>query len=156
MYLIILNTWKNWKFCTWFFYTKSMGFIKMIDPETYGILRLIVSKFLIDLESLFKPWDPVLILVKISCCKALKVRMADMSVDGARSSALLAWGRASEGLLRASMARDMAYAHSNAFGRSTDARAAKSNASDGSCYPKKRVCIFNTILKISYVLKIYL
>lgn len=92
-----------------------------------------VSKFLMDLLSPFKLWDPALILVRISCCKAFRVLTADMSVDGASSMALLAWGRASEGLLSARIARAIAYAHSKAFGRSTDARAARSKASDGSC-----------------------
>lgn len=92
-----------------------------------------MSKFLIDLLSPFKLWDPILILVRISCCNAFRVLTADISVGGASSKALLAWGSASEGLLSARIARAIAYAHSNAFGRSTDARAARSKASDGSC-----------------------
>lgn len=91
-----------------------------------------VSKFLIDRVSPFKLWDPELILVRISCCKAFSVLTAERSLDGARRRARRAWGSASEGLLRARMARAIAYAHSNAFGRRTDARAARSKASDGS------------------------
>lgn len=91
-----------------------------------------LSKFRIDLVSPFKLCEPTLILVNISCCNAFKVLTADMSFVGARSKARLACGSASEGLLRARIARAIAYAHSNALGRSIDARAAKSNASDGS------------------------
>lgn len=75
----------------------------------------------------------MLILVRISCCKAFSVLIAERSVDGARSKARLQCGNASDGLFNASIARDIAYAHSNALGRRTDARAAKSYASDGSC-----------------------
>lgn len=97
------------------------------------MLRLMLSQFLIERVSPFKLWVPVLILVRISCCKAFSVLIADRSVDGARSKARLQCGRASDGLFNASIARDIAYAHSNALGRRTDARAAKSYASDGSC-----------------------
>lgn len=97
------------------------------------MFKLIVSKFRIDLLSPFKLWDPALILVRISCCKDFSVLTADMSFGGANNKALLAWGRASDGLLRLRIARAMAYAHSKAFGRSTEARAARSSASDGSC-----------------------
>lgn len=97
------------------------------------MFKLIVSKFRIDLLSPFKLWDPALILVRISCCKDLSVLIADISFGGANNKALLAWGRASDGLLRLRIARAMAYAHSKAFGRSTEARAARSSASDGSC-----------------------
>lgn len=53
-------------------------------------------------------------------------------MGGASNKARRACGKASASLLRASIARDIAYAHSKAFGRSKDARAARSNASDGS------------------------
>lgn len=77
-----------------------------------------------------------MILVRISCCNALSVLTAEKSVVGARSNALLACGRASEGLFKARIALAIAYAHSKAFGRRIDARAARSNASDGSCNRK--------------------
>lgn len=97
-----------------------------------GIFRLIVSKFLNDLVSPLRLWVPALILVNISCCSAFSVLTADKSVGGASSNALLACGNASEGLFNANIARAIAYAHSKALGRKTDARAAKSSASDGS------------------------
>lgn len=97
------------------------------------MFKLIVSKFRIDLLSPFRLRDPALILVRISCCKDFSVLTADISFGGANNKALLAWGRASEGLLRLRIARAIAYAHSKAFGRRTEARAARSSASDGSC-----------------------
>lgn len=60
---------------------------------------------------------------------------------GASNNALLAWGSASEGLFRARMALAIAYAHSKAFGRRIDARAARSKASDGSCNKNKIIYV---------------